>query len=156
MPAGEDVRRDSLWTQIYWGTPKGEAGPLKPTVRLICGETEKHRFWHGINLGEHYFDNEDDANVYADRVDAWLDDAVSDDYFFCDGYVKRFCDRPIRRKTQLQMYTVVFDRKHIPKDQWLNEKDFTSVFKDDKVLQFVYAYIRDHQWMWTKEYGLDK
>lgn len=146
-------RRNSNWTQIYWGTPRDEVGPLKPTVRLVCGDTEAHKFWHGINLGEHYFDSEEEANAFADRVDAWLDDVVSDDFFFVDGYVKRFCGRPIRRKTQLQLYTVVFEKKSVPKEEWLDEKTIWSLHKDDSVLRFVYNFVRDHQCYWTHDYG---
>lgn len=60
------MSRCTKWTMIYWDYSNGP----KCYVRLTPLETDK--FSHGLALAQ-TFDNEEDANKFADAVDEYME-----------------------------------------------------------------------------------
>lgn len=69
-----NIGRDSKWTSIYWSVDEGE---LRPLVRLTPNflEMEKLGFSHGLSVSP-TFDTEAEANLYADRIDTFIEAMV--------------------------------------------------------------------------------
>lgn len=63
-------RRESKWTSIYWDyTQKKCYIRLTPTFLAM----EPLGFPHGISVSGNTFDNEEAANMHADKIDKFMD-----------------------------------------------------------------------------------
>jgi hypothetical protein len=72
--------RESKWTSIYWDISYDPENPgLKAYVRLTPQhvDMESHGFSHGVTMGgPAMFDIEDDAVLFADRIDRMMEEQL--------------------------------------------------------------------------------